>query len=281
MGTTPGTSNITNTFHSIIYQLSLLFQFKIPNYLVKKDDLKDFLVEKLLFISFSHPSTKIVLFLDSIDQLSTDDYDIEWIINELPQNIKIIYSTLPNHGDILNRLKKKEPDDKQFVHVEMLNKSIVKTIIEDWLLKNKRMLSEKQWTILDTLFETASLYPLYVKLVFDIILKWESYYEPDESFKKAFNIDECIKYLFRLLEKEHGKMLFSRSMCYMTSFKNGISESELEDIISIDDDVLFEIFEFHEPPVRRFPVALWARIKNDLKEYMVEKETDDTRVIYW
>jgi hypothetical protein len=35
----------------------------------------------------------------------------------------------------------------------------------------------------------------------------------------------------------------------MSTFKNGISESELEDIISIDDDVLFEIFEYHVPPV--------------------------------
>ena len=33
--------------------------------------------------------------------------------------------------------------------------------------------------------------------------------------------------------------------------------------------------------MRRFPSALWARIKHDLFEYMVEKEADDTRVIYW
>jgi hypothetical protein len=51
------------------------------------------------------------------------------------------------------------------------------------------------------------------------------------------------------LEKNHGKMLFSRTMIYMSSFKNGISESELEDILSIDDDVLYEIFEYHAPPV--------------------------------
>lgn len=46
-----------------------------------------------------------------------------------------------------------------------------------------------------------------------------------------------------------GKILFSRCMFYMSTFKNGISESELEDILSIDDDVLYEIFEYHEPPV--------------------------------
>lgn len=67
----------------------------------------------------------------------------------------------------------------------------------------------------------------------------------------------------------------------MSSFKNGISESEIEDILSLDDDVLYDIFEFHAPPIRKLPIALWSRIKHDLKGYMVEKEIDDTRVIYW
>ena len=83
------------------------------------------------------------------------------------------------------------------------------------------------------------------------------------------------------MEKIHGKMLFSRTIIYMSLFKNGICESELEDILCLDDDVLYDIFEFHAPPVRKLPIALWARIKNDLKEYMVEKEIDDTRGIYW
>ena len=169
---------------------------------------------------------------------------------KLPKNVKFIYSTLPNHGDILERLKSKDNlKETNFLEVPSLTKSIVITILEDWLLKSKRSLSETQWQMLHDVFNRATLFPLYVKLIFDIVVKWTSFYIPHNKFKSCLNIDSCIEYLFEILEKNHGKMLFSRTMIYMSSFKNGISESELEDILSIDDEVLSEIFEYHVPPV--------------------------------
>jgi hypothetical protein len=41
------------------------------------------------------------------------------------------------------------------------------------------------------------------------------------------------------------------------------------------------VFQFHLPPVRRLPPILWIRIKHDLREYIVEKEANDTKVIFW
>ena len=166
-----------------------------------------------------------------------------------PNNIKFIYSTLPDHSDILHQLLESKYIGNGIMKVESLTKAIVITILEDWLIKNNRSLSENQWKILDELFDRATLFPLYVKLIFDIIVKWTSYYIPNDEFKKCISIDQCIEYLFKILEKNHGNMLFSRTMCYVSSFKNGISESEIEDILSIDDDVLYEIFEYHVPPV--------------------------------
>ena len=169
---------------------------------------------------------------------------------ELPSNIKMIFSTLPNHGGILLHLKNIiKIEDSYFMEVKSLTKAIVVTILEDWLSKSQRSLSESQWQILHDVFTKSKLLPLYVKLIFDIIVKWSSFYVPNDEFKKCLNIDACIQYLFKILEKNHGKMLFSRTMIYMSSFKNGISESELEDVLSIDDEVLSEIFEYHVPPV--------------------------------
>ena len=59
------------------------------------------------------------------------------------------------------------------------------------------------------------------------------------------------------------------------------SENELCDILCIDNDVLDEVFEYYESSIRIFPIGLWCHIKEDIKDYIVEKNIDDTKVIYW
>ncbi len=235
-----------------------------------------------MMISSEYPSKKVIIILDSLDQLSPEDYSLDWILEMLPKNIKMIFSSLPEHNQALTSyFEKFKKVHDTFVNVQSLDKNLSILILKDLLNKANRQISEDQWQTVQTMFETAVLYPLYVKLIFDIVENWPSFYVPDLSFKKCANIDSCIKYLFQHLEEEHGKLLFSRTIIYMSSFRNGISEGEIEDILSLDDDVLYDIFEFHAPPVRKLPLSLWTRIKHDLKGYMVEKEIDDTRVIYW
>ena len=52
------------------------------------------------------------------------------------------------------------------------------------------------------------------------------------------------------------------------SAKNGLTEAELEDIMSCDDDVLNDVYMYWEPPVRRLPPLLFVRLKADLSQYL-------------
>ena len=281
LGTTPSTSNIIITYASILHQISRIFSFKMPSLSFEnKEQLKELLIDQFTFIKKCFPNRKVIIILDSIDQLNSSDYDLQWLIELFPSNIKMIYSTLPQHGLILDRLKSRKFEKINYIEITALNMELATRILRDWLTRIHRSLSQTQWHVIETMWTNMPhLYPLYVKIVFDIVTKWQSFYEPDENFKKCIDIDSTIRYLFSLLEVEHGKLLFSRAVIYMTSFKNGISESEIEDILSIDDEVLYDIFEFHSPPVRKLPSALWTRIKHDLQAYIVEKEVDDTRVV--
>ena len=52
-------------------------------------------------------------------------------------------------------------------------------------------------------------------------------------------------------------MQVSHALAYVTAAKSGVSETELEDLISLDDKVLDDIYQYHLPPVRRIPPLLW------------------------
>lgn len=87
--------------------------------------------------------------------------------------------------------------------------------------------------------------------------------------------------LFERIEKQHGRILVFHGLAYITAAKSGLSESELEDLISLDDKVLDDVYQYHLPPVRRIPPLLWTRIRNDLPNYLSEREADGVSVMNW
>lgn len=276
LGTTASTSNISGALNSIFNQIARIYRINGPSkHLVEAEQLKDFLVDQLTVVSNLGKDRKLVIVLDSIDQLNSKDYALEWFVDELPVNVKLIVSTLPNHGQILANLKKRRKLSAEcFVEISELDQSVAKQILVDWLAHEYRSLAPHQWSLVDRMLSQAQIYPLYIKLLFDTLCKWHSYQHPeaDQELVKCTTIDKCIEYLFKQVEHDHGRLLVSRAIIYMTAFRNGISESEIEDILSLDDDVLYDIFKFHAPPIRKLPRALWSRLKSDLTAYLVEKE---------
>lgn len=50
--------------------------------------------------------------------------------------------------------------------------------------------------------------------------------------------------------------------------RHGFSEQNLTDIISGDDNVLDDVFQYHQPPVRRLPDLLMKRLLAEIDEYL-------------
>lgn len=102
------------------------------------------------------------------------------------------------------------------------------------LLKNiKRCISSEQLPIVEEALKNCNT-PLYVKLVFDQVSLWKSY---TSDIYLAPSISDCISKLFERIENQHGKVLVSHALAYITASKNGLSEAELEDLISLDETV--------------------------------------------
>ena len=92
---------------------------------------------------------------------------------------------------------------------------------------------------------------------------------------------DSIFLLFEKVETKHGWPLVSHALAYVTAAKSGVSETELEDLISLDDKVLDDIYQYHLPPTRRIPPLLWTRVRSDLPGYLSDSEADGVSVINW
>jgi hypothetical protein len=90
--------SLSNQASSIIYQISRIYKLKQPKLMSKLSELKECLLMQFFEISMLYPHRKLVIILDSLDQLDPADYSLSWLIEEFPSNIKMIYSCLPTHG---------------------------------------------------------------------------------------------------------------------------------------------------------------------------------------
>ena len=102
-------------------------------------------------------------------------------------------------------------------------------------------MTEKQKHHVAETFKKCSL-PLFVKLAFDEVFQWKSYSSEDECVLQA-TVGAAIASFFEKLEYRHGKLLVSHALSYITQSKNGISDLEMEDLLSLDDVVLNDVYQ--------------------------------------
>ena len=169
--------------------------------------------------------------------------------------------------------------DSSFLEVPTIPANEADIILESWLSSSQRSLTTDQKQMVLNAFEKCPL-PLFLKLSFDEACRWKSYTSTSET-KLAPSVKDIINDFLDQVERRHGKILVNQALAYVTASKNGLTEPELEDILSLDDEVLNDVYQYWTPPVRRLPPLLWIRVRSDLGDYLIERGADDARVIYW
>ena len=85
-------------FNSIQEQLEIVFKIDKSDKNYKNTNN---LESKLSFISVHHlKNSQLIILLDSIDQLSKENYNLNWLLTRLPKNVKIVLSVLSNYENI-------------------------------------------------------------------------------------------------------------------------------------------------------------------------------------
>ena len=278
LGTTPKSSQLQTTLQSICKQIAVAYDRK--DMLVCPVEFSSLVAHFHKCLTLGSSEKPLILFLDSLDQLSATNHahKVSWLPVNPPPGCHIVVSTVTNMYNILANLEKRVSRDN-IVKLDLLGDELGLEIVTSWLTENGRTLTPKQLVKVSAAITKCSL-PLYVKLIYDQVYMWRSY-EAEINLDLSTSVRQVINKLFERLERKHGHTLVKHALGYITSSISGLSETELEDILSIDDIVLADVFQYHVPPVRRIPSILWIRIRHDMSSYLVTREADGTEVVHW
>ena len=138
-------------------------------------------------------------------------------------------------------LQQKVTERDNYGQVTSLGKDVGRVVLKSWLAEANRQVTPSQWEEVQYATTQCTL-PLFVRLVFDDICRWRSYRDPDVTSLES-TIHESINELYGRIETQHGHVLVSRALGYLTAAKNGLSEAELEDVLSLDDLVLNDVYQ--------------------------------------
>lgn len=223
-----------------------------------------------------------MIFIDSIDQLSGsfDPFKLQWLPRSLPKNVKIVISFIPTQRNLLKNFKQLFVEKRSNAeHIPVLGDMLSMEVLKARLRNIDRTITNQQGHLVADLFKRCSL-PLFGRIMFDEVSTWKSFSNITPSMVSA-SIKDALHFFFQRLEMQHGRILVSHCLAYITAAREGLSEVELLDLLSLDDDVLSSIFLFWLPPVRRIPPFLWTRLKLDLDKFLVMREAGDTEVLCW
>ncbi len=277
IGATPSSSDGRSLLESLCRQVSKIYEADETDIPL---DYEELIKEFPKRLALATPEKPLILFIDALDQLSdvNNARNLNWLPYDLPKNVKLIVSTLP--GECYEALKRKLPEE-YLKNLKPMPPAEGEELLNVWLEVAHRTLQPKQRKeILDNFNREDNGKPLYLQLAFNEARRWKSY---TKKIKLSPDIPGIVHDLFKRLslDENHGEMMVSRSLGYLAAAKNGLSEDELLDVLS-DDEEFFRDFlnrAFHKPPENRLPVIVWSRLYFDLEPYLIERSADGTSLM--
>jgi hypothetical protein len=233
---------------------------------------------------------RVNIVLDSLDQLSDENRGraLHWLPVQLPDHVRVLVSSLPEEGGCLDALKAKlaavgaskqpsnPPAPPCFVQVVPFSLTSCRSLLVKLQAKHRRSLPPRH---VDAILERCAgcPTPLFLVTLFSEALHWRSYTPAAEipAAVQSVSMSALVNCMFDKLETTHGKTTVTVALGLLTAARFGLTNNEVEDLLSLDDGVLKEIFEWWTPPVSRLPPLLWARITSDLRAALVLRETEN------
>ena len=229
----------------------------------------------------------LVLALESLDQLNDTNSGrkLDWLpIDGYSAKVKIVCSTLPDEPNpevgrpfrCLSILRKRIPDAQRFVEVAALKDSAL--LIQHLLKLKKRTVTDSQLATLVQTMEKAeknAKTPLMATLISGKASQWRSSTPLSGDLPSSVRgiildfFGDLVSH-FETVErtKQAGYRLVKHALSYITLVNKGVSDTELQEILSLDDDVLADSHLWWFTPDKRLPSAPLLLLLRMLAPYL-------------
>ncbi|GAA6217418.1 NACHT domain- and WD repeat-containing protein 1-like [Lates japonicus] len=271
----PRRPDVDHVLRSVCFQVCLACGLAPPSPLTAGTHLELLRFFRSVLAQVSQQGNTLLLILDGLDQLSDQHHAhrLRWLPVDLPPNVHLVVSMDTNSEAFANmrlRLERLE----SFFEVERLSRDEGKQIVESNLRASQRTLTPEQSDAVLRSFESTGC-PLHLKLILSAARRWSSF-TPLSEIRLGANAQEMMSQLFMMLEEKHGKQLVGGALGYLALAREGLLEAELRDVMSLDDDIICEVYRHSLPPTPsliRLPPLLWARLRQDLEDQLEERWT--------
>ncbi|CAD7685401.1 unnamed protein product [Nyctereutes procyonoides] len=217
----------------------------------------------------------LVILLDSMDDVDSicRTRRVPWLPPQCPPRIHLILSACSGKPGILDIMRQTLTDPEAYWEVKPLSGNQGQEMIQLLLAASRRTLSPGQRELLWASLPECG-HPGRLRLAFEEARKWASFTIPAPLASTA---KEAIHQLCARLEQTHGQLLVAHVLGYIVSSRHGLSEAELKDVLSLDDEVLEAVYQDWTPPSKellRFPPLLWVRLRRDLGHCLARRPVD-------
>ena len=276
IGATKNSSSSTEILVSIFDELGI--NMRLEN--MQEEDFSGFSERvKIALLNLSAVDKKITIFIDAVDQLTNFDPFL-WIPENLPENVKIIISALhdENYVDDSKCFETLRYRTNNLYEISNLENSI--TLLDKLLKQENRTLQKEQREFV--LKKSGSIFPLYLSIAAEELKHWNSYSKNQElkSTQKGI-IQEYISNLHDLYH--HDKDLVKKVLGYLYASKDGLSESELLQLLSTETDFIEKVAPetWHENITKELPTVIWSRLLIQLQPFLSVKTQDNSELLYF
>ena len=288
LGTSSDSSSIYSTVSSVTEQIRAAYEMAPPRNAEQATTLFGTLMlfrHTIAVVSREYAALRpLYIILDGLDQLLPHDDSLSalWALRDLPQNIHVLMSTVPQIGQVnfLGVLLTLLTDEELSTEVFPLSDKDAADVITDTCTGASRTLTDgQQRAVLDAYALTRQ--PLHLSLLLTDALRWTSDTVPTGAV--AENTAAFVYGKLEALEQELGVNLVKYFMAYVTTATIGLHEQELRELLTGNDDIIGEICSRRPLPdgVVSIPPVLLRRIKHVLAPLMEERLEYGKTVLGW